>query len=58
MQVLPVIIDTLTRNTGPSQTDRIEGIDLNVSKVRTRKTDRIEGIDLNVSKVQTGKQTE
>ncbi|XP_023338239.1 uncharacterized protein LOC111708949 [Eurytemora carolleeae] len=29
MQVLPVIIDTLTRNTGPSQTDRIEGIDLN-----------------------------
>ncbi len=31
LKILPVIIDTLSGSTGPSQTDRIEGIDLNVS---------------------------
>jgi len=29
LKILPVIIDTLSGSTGPSQTDRIEGIDLN-----------------------------
>jgi len=29
IKFMPVIIDQLTGNTGPSQTDRIEGIDLN-----------------------------
>merc|ERR1712018_208039 len=29
MKFVPLIIDTLAGSTGPSQTDRIEGIDLN-----------------------------
>ena len=35
MKFLPTVIEALSGSTGPSQTDRIEGIDLNVSGAHT-----------------------
>ena len=35
MKFLPTVIEALSGSTGPSQTDRIEGIDLNVSGAYT-----------------------